>query len=208
MFRRTILDILFPKHCLGCGREGNYYCFDCQQKSFREWNGQLDIKGEQYFDAVVCVGDYEDEILGGLIKACKYRFVQEIAPELGIVLAQKIKVRQLKDFAVVPVPLSKRRERWRGFNQAVEIGQTVSRELGLECHQCLKRVKHKKAQAKLSEEERQRNMNDCFEIIGIIPQRIILIDDVITTGSTLNECARMLRLAGAKEIIAAVLAKG
>jgi ComF family protein len=167
----------------------------------------LDFLGEKYFDDIICVADYEDETVNKLIKACKYRFVKDIAALLGEVLYTELK-KQVKSGVCIPVPLSTRRKRWRGFNQATEIAKTVSVRNGLEYRDCLKKIRHTKAQAKLSEQARLLNLENCFVLKENAPDEIILIDDVITTGATLNECARVLRVAGAKKITIATVAKG
>ena len=111
---------------------------------------------------------------------------------------------------IIPVPLHKKRSRWRGFNQAARITDVVSKNFNLKISHNLKRVKHKKPQAKLNEAQRKTNLADCFFWIGpsLENKRIILVDDVTTTGSTLNECAKTLKQAGAKEIWGLVVAKG
>lgn len=203
----NILDLLFPKYCLGCDTEGQYLCLSCKTKPFKLWSGSLELLGEKYFDELYCLGDYEDELLGQLIKTCKYRFVKELNNDLGILLVNAMSDKKCSG-VVVAVPLSKRRERWRGFNQSEEIAKIFAREFKFEYRNCLIRIKYKKAQAKLSELERQQNMAGCFEVRGEIPDNIILIDDVVTTGTTINECARILKQGGAKKITVCALAKG
>jgi len=115
------------------------------------------------------------------------------------------------DNLVVPVPLSGKRLRWRGFNQAELLARRVAENYGLELdHRNLIRAKHKKPQAKLNEIHRQENIKDCFEWRGssLNKKNVILIDDVVTTGATLNECAKVLKAAGAGEIWGLVVAKG
>ena len=111
---------------------------------------------------------------------------------------------------IIPVPLHKKRLRWRGFNQAARITDTLSKNFNLKISHNLKRIKHKKPQAKLNEAQRKANLQNCFTWTGssLENQRIILVDDVTTTGSTLNECAKILKQADAKEIWGLVVAKG
>jgi len=116
-----------------------------------------------------------------------------------------------KENLIMPVPLSKRRLRWRGFNQAELLARRVAEKYGLELDKDnLIRTKHKKAQAKLNEIERLKNIKDCFVWQGgnLNKRNIILIDDVVTTGATLNECAKVLKAAGAGEVWGLVVAKG
>jgi len=111
---------------------------------------------------------------------------------------------------IMSVPLHKKRSRWRGFNQADRIASLVAGNFSLKISHNLKRVKHKKPQAKLNEAQRKSNLQGCFIWTGpsLKNQRIILIDDVTTTGSTLNECAKILKQANAEEIWGLVVAKG
>lgn len=115
------------------------------------------------------------------------------------------------DNLVVPVPLAKKRLRWRGFNQAELLAQRVAEKYGLTLDSSnLIRTKHKKPQAKLAEAARLKNVKDCFEWRGsnLKKRNIILIDDVVTTGATVNECAKVLKDSGAGEVWGLVVAKG
>jgi len=112
---------------------------------------------------------------------------------------------------VVPVPLAKKRLRWRGFNQAELLARGLANHFGLDLSlNELVRTKHKKPQAKLNERQRQVNIKDCFSWQGddLARRNVILIDDVVTTGSTLNECAKILKANGAGEVWGLVVSKG
>ncbi|MDO8592909.1 MAG: double zinc ribbon domain-containing protein [bacterium] len=116
-----------------------------------------------------------------------------------------------KENLVIPVPLSRKRLRWRGFNQAELLARKVVENYGLKLdNKNLIRVKHKKPQAKLNEIQRLVNVKGCFNWQGgnLNKKNIILIDDVVTTGATLNECAKVLKDHGAGEIWGLVAAKG
>ncbi len=112
---------------------------------------------------------------------------------------------------IMPVPLHSKRRRWRGFNQAEIIAKEVADHFKLDFNSDkLVRIKHKKPQAKLGERDRKSNIIDCFywDGSGLANRNVILIDDVVTTGSTLNECARVLKDNGAGEVWGLVVAKG
>lgn len=112
---------------------------------------------------------------------------------------------------IIPVPLHKKRRRWRGFNQSEEIARELVRYFNLEMSaDKLIRVKYKKAQVKLRAKERRENIKNCFawRAENLAGRNIILLDDVATTGSTLNECARVLKENGAGEVWGLVAAKG
>ena len=110
----------------------------------------------------------------------------------------------------MPIPLSKKRECWRGFNQSEIIARHFSVYFNYELNLDLKRVKHRPPQAKLNEIERLKNIESVFTWQGknLHNYNILLIDDVITSGATLNEAAWVLRAAGAQNVYALVLAKG
>lgn len=103
---------------------------------------------------------------------------------------------------IIPVPLHKKRLSKRGFNQSLEIARPVSKQLQLPIDtQCVRRTKSTRAQAKLNIAQRKRNIKGCFEIQKDHSyQHIILIDDVITTGSTINELARILKQSGVDKV--------
>lgn len=116
-----------------------------------------------------------------------------------------------KDNLIVPVPLSRNRLRWRGFNQAELLARKIAENYGLDMDsENLIRIKHKKPQAKLDEIHRMENIKQCFAWRGenLNKKNIILVDDVVTTGATLNECAKVLKANGAGEIWGLVAAKG
>lgn len=112
---------------------------------------------------------------------------------------------------IMPVPLHKKRERWRGFNQSLVLAEKLAKNFHLEINAAnLIRVRHKTPQAKLAGDERLSNIHGCFAWSGpnLSGKNIIIIDDVVTTGSTLDECARILKKAGAGEVWGLVVAKG
>lgn len=116
-----------------------------------------------------------------------------------------------KENLIMPVPLAKKRLRWRGFNQSELLAERFAVYYNLEINKSsLIRLKHKKPQAKLSEKERLENVKNCFAWQGdnLNGRNIILIDDVATTGSTLNQCAKVLKAAGAGEVWGLAVAKG
>jgi len=116
-----------------------------------------------------------------------------------------------KNCLLIPVPLHPRRERWRGFNQAEILARAVAENYNLELNTGkLIRMKHKKPQTKLDSVARQKNIQGCFAWQGenLNKQNIILIDDVVTTGATLNECAKVLKANGAGQVWGLAVAKG
>ncbi len=130
-----------------------------------------------------------------------------------------------KEWLIIPVPLHPRRLRWRGFNQAEEIARTVAEHLRIEMRtDVLRRIKYRQPQVKLNMKERAENIKGCFMLPSLIKGaegdlkveskkvlsncKIILLDDVATTGATLNEAAHVLKENGAAEVWGLVVAKG
>ena len=144
-----------------------------------------------------------------IIHALKYERRRSIAPPLGC-LMRKTGARLLRDAdVVVPVPLHRRREYQRGFNQADDL----ARHLGLPVLPLLKRIVHTQSQIDLPKEERHQNVKDAFALSpdprSLItgPRIVVLVDDVSTTGATLDACARVLKQAGVKEVRALTAAR-
>ncbi len=117
---------------------------------------------------------------------------------------------ELSHCLVVPIPLSKKRERVRGFNQTLIIAAYFCQEFAYELKFDLKRIKHQVPQSSLNEQDRLINLQNAFRWTGpnLKGQSIILLDDVVTTGATLNEAARVLKAAGAGQSYGLVVAKG
>ena len=167
------------------------------------------------FDRAVSFGEYK-EGLRGLIYLLKYEGVTPASGLLGEMLAQAI-TGLLHGYegppVLVPVPLHKNKRRSRGFNQAELIARAAAKRLPgkpeLVCDALLRR-RDTISQVGLSREERIENMRDAFRVKNAVPikgRSVILIDDVMTTGTTLSECAHVLKQAGAEKVWAATVAR-
>lgn len=226
--RNLILDLLFPLECLNCGEEGSYLCENCFQELKNSEENYLTLTPANLkannLKKIYLAGDFNSSILNNLIIKYKYNFISALGKPLARFLISfwrdkiitKINDREEIDqvetpsLLVTPIPLADKRLKWRGFNQAEILAREFSTQLHYELNLDLKRIKHKKAQATLNELERLENIKSVFIWTGknLNGEKIILIDDVATTGATLNEAARVLKEAGAKEVYGLVLAKG
>lgn len=235
-----LADIIFPRECLGCGQNGQWLCLTCLRSiNWRVlqtcpqclhpnlWGEYCDTCYVN-LDGIMVAGNYEDPLLKQAIKAYKYRLAKELAEPLSwcliiflgrllkesSVLKAKSALPKLFDYfnhcLVIPVPLSKRRQAWRGFNQSALLAKTVADFFNLTLdNQHLKKIKHLKPQAQLNKKERLINIKNSLVWQGadLHQRNILLIDDLTTTGATLSECAKVLKAHGAGEVWGLVLAK-
>jgi ComF family protein len=166
---------------------------------------------------LAAAGNYDDPALQNLIHYFKYKYFRNLAPILGEILIQYLNSLNPKFYIlnskpiVIPIPLHPRRERKRGFNQAKLIAEIVAQYFALPLIDGLKRIKNNKPQVNLKNDElRNKNVANCFKIKNsdfVQGKNIILVDDVFTSGATMNEAVKVLKENGAKRIIALVLAK-
>ena len=113
--------------------------------------------------------------------------------------------------ALVPVPLFARRQRWREFNQAEILAEGLAREVHLPVWNCLERVRETETQTHLDRRQRRKNVKDAFRLAKghkVRDNSYLMIDDVFTTGSTVNECARVLKEHGARQVDVLTVARG
>ena len=216
----SFVDFIFPKMCLGCGMSGCYVCTSCLSKmtSAKEicpGCGKYSFCGKTHlicknrcdFDGLVLVWVYEGVVRKALIQL-KYRFSNDLVRELVEGSSVEL-VKKTKDWGgcvLVPVPLEKGRERWRGFNQTEEMGRVLARKMGWEYSELLCKTKKTKTQVGLKGKEREENVRDAFltnkKLTGFINKnkRYVIFDDVWTTGNTLKECAKALKKEGIKSV--------
>jgi competence protein ComFC len=202
--KNFILDVLFPKTCFNCKREGDYLCQDCQ--------ALLDISGfhrpllSQNIDDLYWACDYKNPLIAKLIGNFKHEpFVRELGKTLCSLIVAHLQLADNKpdfsEFTLIPVPLDKKRLRWRGFNQAEELGKELADFLKIPLAPAnLVRVKEIK--------EDMENAFICQYPEKIKEQKILLVDDLYLTGSTMAECAKVLKKAGARKIIGITVARG
>lgn len=227
-----ITDTIFPKFCLGCDKEGQYLCPDCSGKiELNVWSACYkcgkrtlnsyvcsDCKNKAALSGLLVAGNWENELLRQLIYEYKYRFIAELKKELSQTLINYIEKNcktLISDNAIISfVPLHKNRFIWRGFNQAELLAKEISERFNLPMVNLIERSRNTTPQAEIKKQEkRQENIRQSFIVSPALPMPIqnkiiLLIDDVCTTGATLEECARTLKSLRPKEIWGLVLARG
>jgi ComF family protein len=179
--------------------EGAISCTNC---GGRPWHLSTIIPACRYEGAVQ-----------GLIQRFKYGRDIALARPLGILLARSLDDERLAGCifdALVPVPLHPRRRRERGFNQAELLAARLSRVAGIPVRRLIRRSRATPPQAGFDRVERMENLRDAFALRRPIPSGgvFLLVDDVSTTGATLDACAAVLREGGASEVFAVVVARG
>lgn len=185
--REIVLDILFPKKCLGCNKEGKYICKNCELfmldlseawplTSFWEYNG----------------------IVKKAIHQIKYGGTYDMVREI----VNKKEFEIDKNTVITFVPMYIKKEKERGFNQAEIIAKEISRKTGLPVVKLLEKTKETPDQASLNKEQRLVNLQNTFAICDrlSLSQNVLLVDDVYTTGATMEECRKVLYKAGFRNI--------
>lgn len=209
--RSFVLDVLFPRRCPWCDKViGFSPACACEKElktvCFPEGPVDLAPRGEncaQLREAWACFY-YEDPVKAALHRL-KFEDQAWLARPLGGVLARRFAESGLagRYDAVVPVPVSAKTRRERGYNQSTLMARVVARAGGLPLLEgALHKTRETRRQMDLRREERIENVKGAYtvpEAGAVRGQRLLLVDDVLTTGSTLNECARALRAAGAAE---------
>ena len=224
-----ILDLIFPIRCLACAKEGDWLCPGCFEKiKFQESQScpvcRKERKGgrlcpacqkKKSIDGLLIACHYQDKIVQNIIHLLKYKYVRGLKPLFGRLLAEFIKRNDLgpfENYFILPIPLHKKRERFRGFNQAEIIAEELAKILKIPVREnVLRRQRHTSAQAKLKARQRAENIKNAFILASKLEKTeksAILIDDVYTTGSTMNEAAKVLKKGGVKEVIGLVIARG
>lgn len=212
---KKIIDVcLFPKKCLACSLSGELLCqkcFRCLSIGAPENNH---FKSE-YLDRLMAAGDYRQELLREIIKNYKYGFVEDLAPYLAKMLIIYwqgiINLGDNNNYLVIPLPLSRKRLAWRGFNQAETLAKIFCQEFSYRLDTShLKRRDSLEEQAKLSEKQRINNIKGCFFWTGgrLEGKNILLIDDVATSGATMEEAAKILKTAGTFSVDGLAVARG
>lgn len=207
------LDIVNPILCVQCGEIGKYICSDCFRKISLNWEQRCHVcKGLVFtglvhkdcteftnLDGLIYPFHYEI-LLKELIHSAKYNMKYDIFRELGELMGNYLKLYLNKENPLLTfVPLHPKRFRQRGFNQSEVLAKSISRISKFDINDILRRSKYSSSQVKKDRQERMVELRETFEIKSykrnILDKysTLIIIDDVYTSGSTLNDCARAIK---------------
>ena len=223
-----LLNILYPSQCPMCGTSSDVFnlspiCSSCWS-GIRRYRGPsckvcaLPVVSEHSkvcgqclkktppFSKVITYGLYEDIILAEAINQLKFHGIKRISKTLGRLL---LSLDLPETDGIVPVPTTIKSLRERGFNQSLLIARVIAKESKVPLlMDTLLKKKETPPQIGLSAKERLLNLKNAFEVIGNIKGlRLLLVDDVMTTGATVTECSKVLMKAGAEEVIVLTLAR-
>ena len=209
MLLRAFEDALMPLHCVFCGSRSRSpercICVGCHSDLPFIESPPTPASSPLEYDVAPLAYQFP---VDAVIKALKFRRKLFYAPALSELLIEACPNLPDDVDAVLPVPLHWRRRWWRGFNQAYEIGRPVANYLAVPLVRGVRRNRATPYQSGLSARQRTRNLRAAFSIRGGLPYRhVLIVDDVITTGTTVCELARILRRAGVARVSALAVAR-
>ena len=210
-----IKNIIFPPCCLICGKfNKTFLCTECKKELYEKAIFEIEEKAPNYyFKKHIYIFKYEGKIRN-LILDYKFKdkvYLYKIFSE--IVTKNKKICGILKKYdIIIPVPIHAKRKKQRGYNQSELIAKEIAKieqKLQYE-NSILQKIKHTVPQSSLSKEQRKQNVQNVYKLVNQVKirnKKIILFDDIYTTGSTATACAKLLKENGAKEIIVLTIAK-
>ncbi len=229
----NLLELVFPRFCLGCKKEGRYICDNCLifisesslvcpicQKSSYFGKVHKSCFKSSGLNGLINFWDY-DGIIKNIIYSVKYKKHFHVLEEVMENIISLIKRDTLrfsffvdfllsKEMKISFVPLHEKKERDRGFNQSEKIANHFAKMADKDSFKLLKRDRETKSQTGLDKKERFLNVSDAFSLNinkEELPKKILLIDDVWTSGATMKECSKILKKNGVKEVWGLTIAK-
>ena len=219
-----LLDLFYPPHCVACGRMGAWLCAACREQIAFLRPPVCAHCGRRLAGPGICAECHRSSSalaalrsvaehrppLREAVHALKYEGLRALAEPCGELLAQKWREEPWPAQVIVPVPLHPRRLRQRGYNQALLLARALGRKIALPVRpELLLRQRDTRAQVGLNRQERRENVAGAFRCApgGAQGLTILLVDDVLTTGATLEACAEALVQGGAAQVWALTLTR-
>lgn len=216
MIFEALMDFVFPRACVNCGQEGKFLCKECGdrldlvdqicpecgEESVMGWT-HPGCKTRWGMDGLIAIYEYQEPVMRSVIDGIKYGFNRRLVGEL----LEGFQFETGEEFNfLVPVPLYFYRENWRGFNQAEEMGKVIGSAMGISMERVLKRVRNTRQQVRMkSRGEREKNVQGAFVLERkwlkkLKGKKVLLVDDVFTSGANMREGAKILKKAGVKKV--------
>ncbi len=230
-----LISLVLPPHCALCKADtadGVHLCEPCKNKARRinapfcqtcsqPFSGAIDSKficsncKDRQFHFGCAVACYRTTgVVRDIVHRFKYNGEYHLRHPLAHWLADTLADERMQSRAIdafVPVPLHPRRKREREFNQAEALAFLLAKRTGTPVHNCLNRTRYTTTQTHFDRTQRIENLRNAFAMrhnTDVRDKHLVLVDDVLTTGSTLDECARVLKKAGAASVRAITVARG
>lgn len=222
-FIENILNFIFPAKCGFCDaitEKGNFICTKCQA-NIKDYTNRCQYCGKTtylqnkicidcqnkkiYYDRLIFINEYDKEFKDKIIaykfldKKYLYNFFAEI-------MGPKLQNQEIDIITFVPISSNRMSE--RGYNQSELIARKLGKNLDIECKNLLYKTKDTKRQSELNKNERHKNVKNSFKLadnINIYDKKILLIDDVFTTGATVNECAKQIKKGAPASVLVATI---
>ena len=209
------LSIFFPFRCHVCKNSCDYgivLCEDCKEKLKKSIHKPREVKDTNCDFPIYTMSSYDD-FTSDLVKIIKYKPSKKLAEILGKNCAEQADLKSFikEDDVIIPVPMHEKRLEERGFNQAWVLAESYAKKVGCHFSPAIIRKRYTKPQASCNESERNNNLDNAFALSPDIiksafrGKRLIVVDDVATTGTTLLKSVEPLKELEAKEIIALVV---
>ncbi len=205
------LTLIFPIECLGCLKEDTYLCNECLDTIAINTNFKFK-HNLKYINKIYSATKYDNKLIQTAIHYFKFRYIKELVIPLSKILIKYLEQEKIEinEYILIPIPLHKKRYLERGFNQSELIANQLAKYFNISIlSNVLIRSRNTPHQVGLNKKKRLSNLNKAFHILkpeDIENKKIILIDDVVTTGSTLEEAAKTLKEAKVSRIIAITIA--
>ena len=223
---KFFVDLIFPIECVGCGQANEFLCSPCVSKikifpvqtchycrkpqAFGKTCDQCSNKNR--LDGLFILGPYDQPILKEAIHSWKHERVKEIGNILGLWLANRLAHSFFRENSIIThIPLRRQRQFDRGFNQSEQLSLILARKFQIPIKSLLIKIKDTEPQSSLNREKRLLNIRGVFapaKDAKLSGQNIILIDDITTTGATMEEACRVIKKAGTKTVWGIALAHG
>ncbi len=217
-----LLNLLFPPRCVTCHREGEWFCPACRShvefidpplcercgRPLSNTECRFCLEFPLQIDGLRAVAFF-DGVTREAIHSFKYQHRPELASSFGVMLIDYLRAHPLDFDLLIPIPLHHERERWRGYNQALLLAREIALHQNIALwYNGVERTRATLAQVGLDTRARRENVRDAFAANeGVAGARVLLIDDVCTTGATMNACAVALKHCGARSVWGLALAR-
>lgn len=194
--------LLYPPKCLNCGEAipSGCLCDDCLEK-IKPNETSFSLDGKNTMRVISCQS-YTDGFRDS-VQAFKFSGAYRMSDDFAELMRLNLEEWEIEADIITFVPMTKSRERKRGYNQAQRLAESLSAKINVPCLKLLKKNRNNLVQHSLNAEERKRNVVGVYDFSSenyIKDRTIILVDDIITTGATIIECAKVLYESGAKEV--------